>query len=91
MPSDHNHAKRLEKKKRQRTKWEEGHAKKHVKFSDESKKDSANSVPKKEEKHPSKLQHTSSVCQLLVTHCSMTPTKADKVFNEAFNRAMDLF
>ena len=36
------------------------------------------------------LQLASSVHQSLVTHCSMTPTKADKVFNEAFECAMDL-
>ncbi len=70
---------------------EKGMPNKHVKFTDENKtKATAKPAASKNEKHPTKLQLASSIHQSLVTHCSMTPTKANNIFNKAFERAMDL-
>jgi hypothetical protein len=91
MLNDHNHAEWLEKKKKRNTKWAEGHINKCVKFSDETKaKDTTEPATSKDEKHPTKLQLASSIRQSLVAHCLMTPTKANNVFNKAFEHAMDL-
>jgi hypothetical protein len=91
MPNNHNHAEWLEKKKKRDAKWAEGCTNKRVKFPDENKaKATTKPTASKDEKHPTKLQLASSICQLLLTHCLMTPTKANNVFNEAFERTMDL-
>jgi hypothetical protein len=91
MPDDQNHAKWLEKKKKHNAKWVDGRVNKRIKFTDKSKtKATTKSAATKNEKHPSKLQLASSICQSLVTHCSMTPTQVNTVFTEAFDRAMDV-
>ena len=42
-------------------------------------------TPKRtDEKHPSKLQLSSALCQSLVTQCSITPTEADSILDQAF-------
>ena len=85
MPSDHNHAEWVEKKNKRQAEYEEKRAAKRVKFSSGS--SSANTTaakPVKEEKHPSKLQLSTSLRQSLVTHCSMTPSEADELVNQAF-------
>jgi hypothetical protein len=90
MPNDHNHAEWSEKKKKCNAKWAEGHANKHVKFTGESKtKATTKSDTTKDEKHPRKLQLASSIRQSLITHCLTTPTKANTIFTEAFDHAMD--
>jgi hypothetical protein len=89
MPIDHNHKEWLAKKKRQNAKYEEGRAAKRVKFSPNI-KHGETPAAKKDEKHPSKLQLASVVKQSLVTQCSMTPTEAGTLFENAFNRALDL-
>jgi hypothetical protein len=91
MPNNHNHAEWLEKKKKHNAKWAEGRTNKCIKFTDKSKtKATTESDATKDEKHPSKHQLASSIRQSLVTHCSMTPTEANTVFTNAFDRAMDL-
>ena len=40
-----------------------------------------------DEKHPSKLQLSSALCQSLVAQCSMMPTKADSILSQAFASA----
>jgi hypothetical protein len=92
MPQDHNHQEWLEKKKRKNTKWDNNKANKHVKFSGDAEKKNSASKPQlvKDEKHPSKLQLSSSLRQSLATHCTMTPTEADTVLDEAFGRAIGL-
>jgi hypothetical protein len=90
MRHDHNHSNWLEKRKKPNAKWAEGHAKKCVKFSDKTKaKDNAKPAVTKNDKHPTKLQLTLSNHQSLVTHCAMTPTKANIVLDKAFDCAMD--
>jgi hypothetical protein len=92
MPQDHNHQKWLEKRKRKNTKWDNNKANNCVKFSGDAEKKNPASKPQpvKDEKHPSKLQLSTSLCQSLVTHCAMRPTEADTVLDEAFGRPMDL-
>ncbi len=91
MPNNHSHAVWLEKKNKLNAKWAEGHANKHSNFTDECKtKATTKSDASKDKNHPSKLQLASSICQSPVTHCLMTHTKANTVFAEAFNHAMDL-
>ncbi len=64
MSNNHNHAEWLEKKKKRNAKWAEGCANKRVKFTDKSKtKATTKSDANKDEKHPSKLQLASSICQ----------------------------
>jgi len=90
MPSDHNHQDWLEKRKKKRADYEDRRSGvKRVHF------DTGDTKPAavvKEEKHPSKLQLSSAIRQSLVTACSMTPSEADKIFNQAFDDAkrMDL-
>jgi hypothetical protein len=43
-----------------------------------------------DEKHPSKLELSSAICQSLVTQCSMTPTEADTLLNQTFSSALEL-
>ena len=92
MPQAHNHQEWLEKRKRKNIKWDNNKANKHIKFSgDAEKKNPAlKPQPVKDKKHPSKLQLSTSLCQSLVTHCTMMPTEADTVLDEAFDRTMDL-
>ena len=83
MPSDHNHHEWAEKKKKRQAEYEEKRAKK-VKFSsDGNSAKSSELKPVKEEKHPSKLQLSSSLRQSLVTHCCMTPSEADNLISQA--------
>jgi hypothetical protein len=90
MSNNHNHAEWLEKKKKHNAKWAEGRTNKRVKFNDETKaKVTTKPAASKDEKHPTKLQLASSICQSLVTHCLMTPTKVNNVFDKAFECAMD--
>ena len=85
MPSDHNHAEWVEKKKKRQVEYEEKRASKRVKFlSGSSSANTTAAKPVKEEKHPSKLQLSSSLCQSLVTHCCMTPSEADELVTQAF-------
>ena len=85
MPSDHNHAEWVEKKKKRQAEYEEKWAAKRVKFSPGSSSTNTTAAkPVKEEKHPSKLQISSSLRQSLVTHCCMTPLEADKLVTQAF-------
>jgi hypothetical protein len=91
MPNNHNHAEWLKKKKMRNAKWAEGCTNKCIKLPDEKKtKATTKPAASKDEKHPTKLQLASLVCQLLITHCLMTPTEVNNVFNKALKRAMDL-
>jgi hypothetical protein len=92
MPQDHNHQEWLEKRKTKNTKWDNNKANKHVKFCSDAEKNNPCSKPQpmKDEKHPSKLQLSTSLHQSLVTHCAMMPTEANAVLDEAFGNAMDL-
>jgi hypothetical protein len=92
MPQDHNHQERLEKRKRKNTKWDNNKANKCIKFSGNAEKKNPVSKPQpvKDEKHSSKLQLSTSLCQSLITNCAMMPTEADTVLGEAFDHAMDL-
>jgi hypothetical protein len=86
MPSDHNHAEWLEKKKKRQADFEERKTKR-VKFAANDPAKSSAPKAAKDEKYPSKLQLSSSLRQSLVTHCCMTPTEADDLVNKAFGEA----
>jgi len=89
MPSDHNHQEWVEKKKKRQQAFNEKRNAKRVKFSTGG-GDSTSAVAKssKDDKHPSKLQLNTAIRQSLVSHCSMTPSEADHIFNQAFDDAM---
>jgi hypothetical protein len=92
MPHDHNHQEWLEKRKRKNTKWDNNKANKRIKIRGDTEKKNPVSKPHtvKDKKHPSKFQLSTSLHQSLFTHCAMTPTEANTVLDEAFDRAMDL-
>jgi hypothetical protein len=62
MPHDHNHQEWLEKRKRKNTKWNNNKANKRVKFSGDAEKKNPDLKPQplKDEKHPIKLQLSTS-------------------------------
>jgi hypothetical protein len=88
MTQGYNDQEWLEKRKRKNTKWDNNKANKRIKFSGNAEKKNPVSKPQpvKDEKHPSKLQLSTFLCQSLVTHCAMMPTEADTVLDEAFDR-----
>jgi len=89
MPSDHNHQEWVEKKKKHQQAFNKKRNAKRVKFSTGG-GDSTLAAAKssKDDKHPSKLQLNTAIHQSLVSHCSMTPSEADQIFNQAFDDAM---
>ena len=83
MPADHNHKEWAENKWKHQEQWEQKHNAKRVRF--EGDKNTKSEGDKRtDEKHPSKLQLSSALCQSLVTQCSMTPTEADLFLSQAF-------
>jgi hypothetical protein len=88
MPSNHDHKVWVENKKKRQEKYEEQWAAKKVNF--EGDKLKSMNVKSKDEKHPNKIQLSSAICQSLVTQCSMTPTEADTLLNQAFTLALEL-
>jgi hypothetical protein len=91
MPFDHNHDKWLGNKKTQNAKYVEEKVNKQVKFSLDgtSKNVNTKTTADKDDKHPSKLQLSTSLCQSLVTNCAMMLTEANSVLDKVFDRAMD--
>ena len=90
MPSDHIHQEWAEKRRKKRADFKDRRAgAKRVHFGMGDMKPAA---VIKEEKHPSKLQLSSAMRQSLITACSMTPSEADKIFNQVLDEAtsMDL-
>ena len=86
MPSDHNHKEWAENKRKRQEQWEQKRDAKRVRFEGD-KNLKSDSDKRTDEKHPSKLQLSSALCQSLVTQCSMTPTEADSILDQAFASA----
>jgi hypothetical protein len=82
MPADHNHKEWAENKCKHQEQWEQKRNAKRIHF--EGDKTKPNGGKCTDEKHPSKLQLSSALCQSLVTQCSMTPTEADSILDQAF-------
>jgi hypothetical protein len=86
MPADHNHKEWVENKRKRQEQYEQKRDAKRVHFEgDKNAKSDGDKCT--DEKHPSKLQLSSALCQSLVTQCSMTPTKADSILSHAFASA----
>ena len=86
MPADHNHKEWAENKRKRQEQYEQKRNAKRIKFEGD-KNAKSNSDKRTDEKHPSKLQLSSALCQSLVTQCSMTPTEADSILSQAFPSA----
>ena len=86
MPADHNHKEWAENKRKRQEQYEQKRNAKRVKFEGD-KNAKSDSDKRTDEKHPSKLQLSSALCQSLVTQCSMTPTEADLILSQAFASA----
>ena len=86
MSADHNHKEWAENKRKPQEQYEQKRNAKHVKFEGD-KNAKSDSNKRTDEKHPSKLQLSSALCQSLVTQCSMTPTEADSILSQAFASA----
>jgi len=86
MPADHNHKEWAENKRKRQEQYEQKRDAKRVRF--EGYKNAKSDGDKRtDEKHPSKLQLSSALCQSLVAQCSMMPTKADSILSQAFASA----
>jgi hypothetical protein len=86
MPSDHNHKEWAENKRKCPEQWEQKRDAKRVRFEGD-KNPKSDSDKRTDKKHPTKLQLSSALRQSLVTQCSMTPTEADSLLNQAFTSA----
>ena len=86
MPSNHNHKEWAENKRKRQEQYEQRRDAKRVRFEGD-KPPKSDGDKRTDEKHPSKLQLSSALCQSLVTQCSMTPTEADSVLSKAFASA----
>ena len=88
MPADHNHKEWAENKHKRQGKWEQKRDAKRVRFEgDKGDKTKPDGGKRTDEKHPSKLQLSSALRRSLVTRCSMTPTEADSILDQAFASA----